>query len=76
MSCKLDFGSYYLTNHPENRERMAFRVPKERWERGETLEKMVLQVPVEKMDLRASKASWVLRENSVLLVLQERRYVA
>lgn len=55
---------------------MAFRVPKERWERGETLEKMVLQVPVEKMDLRASKARWVLWENSVLLVLQERRHVA
>lgn len=76
MSCKLDFVSYCLTNYPENREKMDFRVPKERWERGETLEKMVLQVPVEKMDLRASKASWVLRENSVLLVIQERRHVA
>lgn len=39
MSCKLDFE---LTNHPENRERMVSQVPKERWERGETLEKMVL----------------------------------
>lgn len=76
MSCKPDFLSHYLTNHPENRERMVFRVPKERWERGETLEKMVFQVAVEKMDLRASKASWVLRENSVLLVPQERRHVA
>lgn len=39
MSRKLDFE---VTNRPENRERMVSRVPKERWERGETLEKMVL----------------------------------
>ena len=55
---------------------MVSQESKERWERGETLEKMVLQVAAEKMDLRASKARWVLGENSVLLALQERRHAA
>lgn len=55
---------------------MVSRGPKERWEREETLEKTVLQVAVEKMDLRALKARLVPGENSVLLVPQERRHVA
>lgn len=75
-SPKLDFVSHQLTNLPENRERMVSREPKERWERGETLEKMVLWVAAEKMDPRALKARLVLGENSVPLVLQERRHVA
>lgn len=58
------------------RGRMVSQAPRGRWEEREILETTGLQESVEKMDLRVSKARWVLKENLAHLVLLGRRFVA